>query len=268
VLRTWIINRNNLISVEFSFLIHSKGSSNDVFHFVLLLQRSFSSKFSFLLGPHLNIPYSGHFQLFDCVASSLSETSYRNGVPHKGTWIAPDFTYEGEFKFCSSTSVTRGVSKEKRHSITANDDLPPQLLPPPEIHPCYLFDGIGSLVRRAPHGGVIAYEGEFHKGRMHGVGREKMPDGSLYAGEFLNGYRHGVGTLFEINLETYQSENKTDDGSDKYTREKENTKDLSCFSGVWSHGKLVGKDEGNEVEQNWATSIKWSGKCVDAFDKS
>ena len=39
-----------------------------------------------------------------------------------------------------------------------------------------------------------AYEGAFHKGKMHGHGVYKLADGSCYVGQYREGLRHGRGT--------------------------------------------------------------------------
>ena len=41
----------------------------------------------------------------------------------------------------------------------------------------------------------LTYTGQWVENRKHGMGVEKMPDGSVFEGPFVEGRRHGVGVL-------------------------------------------------------------------------
>lgn len=84
--------------------------------------------------------------------------SYRNGQPHKGTFVTPHFTYTGTFR----NNLFHGS----------------------ELDSCTLAFSDG-----------MVYSGEFVEGRYHGIAKASYPNGDVYTGDFAMGERHGFGTL-------------------------------------------------------------------------
>nr|XP_035131048.2 ALS2 C-terminal-like protein isoform X1 [Callithrix jacchus]XP_035131049.2 ALS2 C-terminal-like protein isoform X1 [Callithrix jacchus]XP_035131050.2 ALS2 C-terminal-like protein isoform X1 [Callithrix jacchus] len=132
-------------------------------------------------------------------------------------------TPEEEFSFCAKDSQAQAVWQWKvtqavRQALRGKKDFPvlgagPEP-PEPPAHRCaaYTFYAEGRLCQ-------ATYEGEWYRGRPHGKGTLKWPDGRNHAGNFCQGLEHGFG----IRLLPQASEDRFD-----------------CYKCHWRDGMMCG----------------------------